>query len=443
MEVSSKEFIDKEFIDNNFRYKGLLDDIGRLESYEAISEITYPTLRDYQAKDLLHILAVKSFICMYDTGLGKTYVAGGFFKALKNAKIGDKFLAFTTNSNVSSFCKEIQKCTGLRCVFYTESISNVLRPIDVDQYDVIVMTHGCLNVVEHMLMLSTVLDQFKAVVVDELHLVSNFNESKRGYLMKSILSRFEYKLGLTATPMTTDESQLAKALHLINPDMVPDWKALSKDLKEYGAESIPAHLLDLYVVRQREFNNHKGFLVEIDPLSHQIEAVGENMFYLTKGECALNSFEKVIEIQTEHFGKKGLIYSNLKVVQKALYDFLTDFGLKVMLINGDMTRQEKDRRAEEYRNGGYDVVITNITEAIDLTSDYVIFYEFTSHVKQLIGRAERTLDSKMLPIYFLVVKDTGEYDYFIRNVFDRCQMVSDILGVNLDEVTRFQSSIIF
>lgn len=432
-----------EFIDNNYRYKGLLDDIGNLTSYEALSEITYPTLRDYQAIDLLHILAVKGFICMYDTGLGKTYVAGGFFKALKNAKIGDKFLAFTTNSNIGPFCKEISKCTGLRCVFYTESLSNILRPIDVDQYDVIVMTHGCLNVVEHMRTLCMCLDSFKAVVVDELHLVSNFNESKRGLLMKSILSRFEYKLGLTATPMTTDESQLAKALHMINPEMVPDWKALTKDLKDYGSGVLDPHLYDLFVVRQREFNHHKGFLVEIEPMSHQVEATGEGMFYLTKGEGAYNSFEKVIEIQTENFGRKGLIYSNLKGVQKALYDFLTEFGLNVMLINGDMSRAEKDRRAQEYREGNYDIVITNITEAIDLTSDYVIFYEFTSHVKQLIGRAERTLDSKMLPIYFLVVKDTGEYDYFLRNVYRRCQIVADILGMNLDEVTRFKRSNLF
>lgn len=429
-----------DFIDNNFRYKGLLDDIAQLKSYEALSEITYPTLRDYQAIDLLHILAVKSFICMYDTGLGKTYVAGGFFKALKNAKIGDKFLAFTTNSNVSSFCSEISKCTGLRCVFYTESLTNILRPIDIDQYDVIVMTHGCLNIVDHMRTLSLYLHLFNAVVVDELHLVSNFNNSKRGYLMKSILSRFQYKLGLTATPMTTDESQLAKALHMINPDMVPDWKALTRDLKDYGSNVMDSHLMDLFVVRQREFNKHKGFLVEIEPMDYQMGAVGEGMFYKTKGEGAYNSFEKVIEIQTEHFGKKGLIYSNLKNVQKALYDFLVEFGLNVMLINGDMTRAEKDKRAQQYREGNYDIVITNITEAIDLTSDYVIFYEYTSHVKQLIGRAERTLDSKMLPIYFLVVKETGEYDYFIRNVFDRCQIVSDLLGMNLEEVTRFSRS---
>lgn len=432
-----------DFIDNNFRYKGLLDDIGKLESYEALTEITYPALRDYQAIDLLHILAVKSFICMYDTGLGKTYVAGGFFKALKNANIGDKFLAFTTNSNVSSFCNEIKKCTGLRCVFYTESVNNILRPIDVDQYDVIVLTHGCLNMVEHMKVLSLYLDSFKAVVVDELHLVSNFNESKRGLLMQSILSRFEYKLGLTATPMTTDESQLAKALHMINPDMVPNWKTLTKDLKDYGKGILDPSLYDLFVVRQREFNNHRGYLVEIDPLESQVEVSGEGMFYTTKGEGAYNSFEKVIEIQMEHYKKKGLIYSNLKNVQKALYEFLTEFGLKVMLINGDMSRAEKDKRAKEYRDNHYDFVITNITEAIDLTSDYVIFYEFTSHVKQLIGRAERTLDSKELPIYFLVVKDTGEYDYFIRNVYNRCQIVSDILGMNLEEVTRFKSSIRF
>lgn len=429
-----------EFIDNNFRYKGLLDDIGELKSYEALSEITYPTLRDYQAIDLLHILAVKSFICMYDTGLGKTYVAGGFFKALKNAKIGDKFLAITTNSNISSFCKEITKCTGLRCAYYTEGLSRILNPIDVDSNDVIVLTHGCLNVVEHMTMLTTVINQFSAIVVDELHLVSNFNESKRGYMMKAILSRFEYKLGLTATPITTDEEQLAKALHLINPIMVPDWKVLTKDLKDYGSGVIDSHLRDLFVVRQRDYNRHRGYLVEIEPLPHQVEAVGEELFYITKGQGAYNSFEKVFDIHQSLEDKRGLIYSNLTLVQNALYEYLVSMGVKTIVINGKMTRQEKDRRAEAYRNGEYDIVITNITEAIDLTSDYVVFYEFTSHVKQLIGRAERTLDSKELPIYFLIVKDTGEFDYFLRNVYNRCQMVEDLLNFDLKEVTGYQVS---
>lgn len=435
-----KNSLNVEFIDNNFRYKGLLDDIGELTSYEALSEITYPTLRDYQAIDLLHILAVKSFICMYDTGLGKTYVAGGFFKALKNAKIGDKFLAITTNSNISSFCKEITKCTGLRCTYYTEGLSRILNPIDVDSNDVIVLTHGCLNVVEHMTMLTTVINQFSAIVVDELHLVSNFDGSKRGYMLKAILSRFEYKLGLTATPITTDEEQLAKALHLINPIMVPDWKVLTRDLKACGSGVIDSHLRDLFIVRQRDHNRHKGYLVGIDPLPHQVEAVGEDLFYVTKGEGAYNSFEKVMDIHRSIEGKRTLIYANLTLVQNALFKYLSSMGIKTVVINGKMTRAEKVRRAEAYRNDEYDVCISNITEAIDLTSDCVIFYEFTSHVKQFIGRAERTLDSKELPVYFLVVKDTGEFDYFLRNVYSRCQIVEDLLNFNLKEVTGYEVS---
>ena len=422
----------------DFRYKGLLDDIDGLQTYQALADITTPSLRDYQCVDLLHLLSVKTFVCMYDTGLGKTFLAGGFLKALKNAKEGNKFLIFTTNAFMEGFAKEITNITGLRCVCYTESPSYVLSPVQLSSVDVVVMTHGCLNVPEHMRALSFYLSEFSAIVVDELHLVSNFNESKRGSMLQSILSRFEYKLGLTATPITTDEQQLAKALHLINPSAVPDWKKFTLDIKNYGSSIIDPSLRDLFIVRQREYNNHKGYLLEVNPLPHQRGAKGEGMFYDTKGYGATNNHEAVYQLTQIHNGQRGLIYSNLKLVQSALCEALLERGVKALVINGDMSREKKSQLAESYRNGDYDVVITNITESIDLTSDYVVFYEYTSHVKQVIGRAERTLESKSLPIYILVTKETDEMDYFYRNVYCKCQIVEDILDMDLSEITKFR-----
>lgn len=429
----------------DYTYKGLLDDIDKLESYEAIADITSPSLRDYQSKDLLHALAVKSFVCMYDTGMGKTFVAAGFMKALKNAKEGDKFLVFTTNAFSESFGTEVSKITGLRCICYTESPSYVLSPIELEKNDVVIMTHGCLNVVEHMTALSMYLNEFSAVVIDELHLVSNFNESKRGSMLHSIMSRFEYKLGLTATPITTDEQQLAKALHLINSDAVPDWKKLTLDIKKFGASMIDSKLEDLFIVRQRSHNNHKGYLMEVEALPHQKKSSGEGMFYTTKGYGATNNHEavkKIIDIHKD-FGHRGLIYSNLKEVQSALSEALTSYGISNVIINGDMTRTKKNELASKHLNGEFDVVITNISEAIDLTSDYVIFYEFTSHVSQVIGRAERTLESKNLNIYIMVTKDTGEMDYFYRNVYCKCQIVEDLLDIDLSEITKFKKGSYF
>ena len=381
---------------------------------------------------------------MYDTGMGKTYVAAGFLKALKNAKEGDKFLMFVTNSQINEFSKEIKRITGLRCVCFTESPSYVINPADIDSSDVVIMTHGCLNVVEHMRALSFYLDRFSAVVVDELHLVSNFNESKRGSMLQSILLRFKYRLGLTATPITTDEQQLAKALHMINPDAVPNWKQLTLDIKNYGASIIDPSLRDLFIVRQRDKNNHKGHLIEIDCMPHQKGAKGESLFYTTKGYGASNQHEMAYLITELHKGKRGLIYVNLTLVQRALQEALTNYGVRSIIINGRITdRAERTKLCERYRSGEFDVVITNITEAIDLTSDYVVFYEYTSHVKQVIGRAERTLESKELPIYVLITKETDEFDYFYRNVYSKCQIVEDILGMNLSEITKIRNSYLF
>lgn len=424
-------------------YPGILDDIDNLESCESLSQIVTPHLRDYQTKDLIHALAVKSFICMYDTGLGKTYLASAYIKALINAKVIKKAIILATNSQVVDFTKEVRRITGLRTKYLTESPSNAMTFSTVMSNDIIIMTHGCFNVVEHVTQLANYLEEFGAIVIDEMHLMSNFTEATRSEVLNSVLSRFEYKLGLTATPITTEVDQLAKALHMINPSQVPDWKRLSLDIKNYSSSIIDASIRDLFVVRQREFNNHKGHLFNIPAMPHQVGAKGFGMFEITKGEGADLQHQFVYEVAKIHEGERGLIYANLHSVQKALKEALINKGLRVALINGEDSRQEKSRLAEEYRSGMYDVVITNITTSIDLTSDYVMFYEYTSSVKQVIGRAERTLESKHLPIYFLVTDDTDEMDYFIRNIYEKSQIVEDILGMDYSEITKLKKTRVF
>lgn len=428
---------------NDYRYKGLLDDIDSLDSIESISRLTTPSLSDFQSKDLLHALAVKAFCCMYDTGMGKTFIAASFMKALKNEDSSRKFLMFGTNNQLEETCKKIKAISGLTVNFLTESPQYVVNEEIINGCDVLLLAHGCLTEAKHLTALCFFLDRFDAIVIDEMHLVSNFIKSRNAQSLQFICSRFEYILGLTATPITTDVEQLARCLYMINPSVVNNWKQIALDLKNYGASAIDGSLRDLYVVRQRSENNHIGVTLFVDAMPHQVNAKGQDLFEITKGPGALNQHKAVKQVLDSFRGTKGLIYSNRKIVQSALCDYLLDEGVSVCVINGDTTRKNRLSMLESFRNNEYDCVITNITTALDLDCDWILFYEFTPHVKQFIGRAERGFTSKQLPVMFLFTRDTDEYDYFYRNVYLISQAVQDILKIDFKEVTKLEESNLF
>ena len=423
------------------RYKGLLDDIDALESYEALARLTTPNLTDTQTKDLLHALAVKTFCCMYDTGLGKTFIAAAFMRALKNRNPNAKFLLFGTASQLAQTPEKISSISGLKVKGYTESPFDVFNENDLNKYDVIMLTHGCLNVREHMLMLSYYLDRFDGIVVDELHLVSNFIKSRNAQMLQALFERFEYRLALTATPITTNTDQLARALHMLNPSEVRDWKEISRDIKFAGSSSLGGNLSELFVVRQRPKNNHEGIPIIVPAMTHQIGAEGQYMFETTKGPNATNQHEKVLEIIKSHGNSPGLIYANRRVVQKALVDFLVSKGVRVALKNGATTKAKTREIIDGFKKGQYDVLITNTKEALDLDCDWVMMYEFTPHVKQFIGRAERGFISKNLKVYFMFTKDTGEFDFFYRRVYLISQTIQDLLSMDLSEVLSLRNTI--
>lgn len=430
--------------EEEIRYRGLLDDIDALESYEAIAKLTTPNLSDFQSKDLLHALAVKSFVCMYDTGMGKTFMASAYVKALKNRNPNSKVLMFGTNAQMDQTVEKMGSIAGLKVTSFVESPNYVFTDRDIEESDVLLLTHGCLNVKEHMMKLAFYLDRFDGIIVDELHLVSNFNESRNAQMLQSILNTFEYRLGLTATPITTDSAQLAKALYMINEVVTQDWKEVANDLKHLGSRAIDDNMRDLYVVRQRPQNNHEGIPIEVPAMQHQIGATGRDLFYITKGEGATRQHEEVLRVIKENEGSPGLIYANRTLVQRALYDYLIGQGVRVAVLNGKVTNKNKRKEiAKDFRDGKFDVLITNVTTALDLDCDWVMMYEFTSHVKQYIGRAERGFVSKNLKVYFMFTKDTDEYDYFYRNVYLISQTIQDLLNVDFSEVIGVGRSGVF
>ena len=75
-----------------------------------------------------------------------------------------------------------------------------------------------------------------------------------------------------------------------------------------------------------------------------------------------------------------------------------------------------------------------MTESLNIEADIVVFYEFTTSVKQVIGRAHRGLEGKTLEIAFIITKDTDEVDYFLKYIYERSLLIQKLLRKDYGEL---------
>lgn len=438
MVLTSDENIKEYYEKGIYYYQGLPDDLDSLSKYEPIKNIITPPLDDEQSITLLRALFVKRYCLFHSTGLGKTFISAAWMKAIKNSKPNAKFLMIVKLDQQMQTPKKIINISGLKSKFYDAKDSSVLTRSAIDNNDIIMITHNSLSSPSHMERINRYLDMFTGIVVDESHLLSNIEEASSAYTLYCMSHRVEYFLSLTATPITSDVEQLARVLKITAPMFVDNFKKLGSILKSYGFTAIPKQLLDLFSIRDR-INNRVGYAIWVEPMVNQIDAKGQDLFIKTKGPGSINQAEKLIEIINSHSPEKGIVYVNHSEVYKFILPYLLEKGIRVNFINGKVTSREKRNDIiNDFKNGEYDVILTNIKESLDMDSDYVVFYEFTKHVKQFIGRAERGLNPKKMPIYFMFTKDTDEFDYFIRNVYEISQDAQDLLGMDFREILELK-----
>lgn len=420
-------------------YQGLPDDLDDLECYEPFKALTEPSLSDAQSVDVLKALAFKRFNALYATGLGKTYVAAGYMRALKNAIPDSKFLMVIKKRQSSQTPRKIETISGLRCVVFTAESNSLPTRGLIDSVDCVMITHNVLNSIPHLERLLTLLDEFTALIVDEVHLLSNFSEASSAFTLLTLSGRIEYFLGLTATPITTDLKQFANLMKVTCPDLVDNHRRLSYNLKKYGLSALDDpefdFLQDTFVIRSRP-HRRRGIAEFVDALPWQEGASGVDMFVKTKGPRAVNAALRLLEVIKERLPERGVVYVNHKEVYRFIVPFLESKGIRVAVVNGDTTQHQQDVALEGFVNGEFDVVLTNAKEALDMPGSYVVFYEFTSSTQQFIGRVERGLETKALDVIYIFVENTDEWDYFIRNVVCISQEIEELFGSNLSEVTK-------
>ena len=413
-----------------------------MESFDSIKYVLNDVeLHPKQCIDVMKMLAKKRSILIYDTGTGKTLMVSAAMKLLWNEDPNRKFIMFVKKDQLIQTPKKIEDATGRKSLVSAadaKSISSVLSG-DYTDYSILMLTHDCLRNERILQALYDVRDQYCGVIIDEAHEVSNFNHASSSSMLGAIVGNFEYCWALTATPITTNVNQLAKLASIVDKEHFSDFKKFQRYI-DGNLEHVHEFPSFLIIRGRAEFGGkqeYRGRVHWVEPMPHQkIASRGAAaMLCKYKGEGAYNQANALIQEILSYKNKRGLVYVNQHQIRNWLLPFFENAGIVYECINGYTSADDRQRIMHQFNvEQSIDVVITSVTTAVDLDCDYVIFYEFTVDVKQMIGRAHRGLGNKVLDIIYVITDDSDEVDYFVNNIWSRCEMIRDTLGQDYSEM---------
>ena len=404
-----------------------------MQSFEQILE--EDTLVTLQAVDVLKAIFRRSAIFIYDTGMGKTIMATAYMKALLNEDNNRKFIFLMKKSQVQQTPEKIQKNLGKQYTIISsaadkKSLDEILYNDRFLSATVLMLTHQCLDNKRLSDALFKHRDKFTGIIIDEAHNLNNVIGANSALKLEGMLANFEYKLALTATPIVSDLEQLTRLSKILDPQKYSNSKKLFYAFRKgsYTFEDDPC----FFISRSRDDFGIKseihGEPIYVMPQKDQVNIPGNEVPLKCKGPGAFNQLNALISFLKEKLAnsERGLIYINRHEVREWVLPYLDEEGISYDCINGRTKHADRVRIMHEFNDlKSLPVVITSVTEAIDLDCDWVLFYELTLNVSQMIGRSYRGLYDKTLMVYFMITLDTHEEASF-EHIFDVAKLIMRI-----------------
>lgn len=413
----------------------------RMGSCDAVSEIlAQQRLHGLQGLDVLKMLARKRAIALYDTGLGKTFLAAAIIKMLHYREPTFRFIMFVTKNQLIQTPKKLKDLTGLTLASTDGTFNSIKRlKEEFSGVSIVLATYSCLESRNFMDFFYEKRDKFGCLFVDEAHKLNNFVGAATAASMQAIVKKFEYAFALTATPITTDVEQLARLASMFDPESYGDAHRLATRISS-GSFSLGEDPCFFVLRSAKEFGREtppKGVIFWLDSTEEQ-DRVAE-----WKGDGAITQAKSLAQLIQFNQGKRGLVYIRRHKVREWVIPFLEKAGIRYACINGRTKQQERVAIVRAFNEEkSLDVVITSVTEAIDLDCDFVIFYEFTADIKQMIGRAQRGFRDKDLFVFYMITDGTPEVSYFYHNVFERCELAAHVLKKDYSEVLFLEDELL-
>ena len=394
----------------------------------------------FQSVSILLWLYAKRGGFIFDPGLGKTLTISGALKLLHANDNSLKCLFFIKKSQITQTAKDVRLYSGLRVVTTTaesDQVSTRMLFRNTDNYDVLMLTHETLDREDVMYFLYENIYRFAVCVVDEAHYLLNYKESDRAMMLEAILPRFERVALLTATPLLTSYEQFAYFLYLLDHVKFKDVSKMVSYMKD-GNRLDTIFPLNIYNYDRASLgipNIYNSIPVFVEPHDFQRGATGEHVLQKTRGEGSVNQVTELIRgirVQKSR-GKKGIVFCYYHNSREYMLPFFDKTDIKYGCIHGNTPQNERDSVQNAFNSGELDVVIISVSEAINLDCDYVYLYQYTVKLKQIIGRAERGINPKIMDLFFMFTLDTGDADYFIENIYKKAEFVRSAIGKEYTE----------
>lgn len=415
------------------------DELGaellRMDSYQAINDIlTGVTLHNKQCIDIVKMLYGKRSIVIYDTGTGKTLLASAVMKMLLHKYPGQLCLMIVKKDQLIQTPEKIENLSGLTTICTTADSGFLNKHFfnqDFTNCDVLMITEECLLNMKVMDKLYELRERLLCIIIDEAHELNNYTNAQSANMLKALISRVEYVFALTATPIVSDQIQLAKLANMLLPKEFPSASNFARRLTSGRAsiENYPFLFINRKASELGRTSEPRGHVVLVEPQANQkgCNLGGVKLFQVCKGYGAENQINALLEVISGCDGK-GLIYVSQKTIVDWVIMKLNSYNIPAAVINGDVVGEVRKQIIRDFADGKYKVIVTSLTTALDLDCDFVIFYELTVEIEQMIGRAHRGLGNKDLDVYFIITEDTNEVTYFLNNVVARSDIIQKILN---------------
>lgn len=412
----------------------------------------------FQCMCIEHALISKGTLCSLDTGLGKTATSAGFVKRTMEDNPKQKALFFCLPESIYQTTEDYKSyLPELTISNTTGEYESILRLTHNEISDITIISYKATESINLANWIVQNIEHFCCAVFDEVHMLSQ--NSLKNSFCSALCKMLPSKLFLTATPITTSPVQVLTLLNMLDRDFIPEPQKL---LKDYEIRDVKTgdlidykHLGDIsdsiyprYISWDREALNLTGkitpHLILVEPTEEQRNAGLTEVNTVIKGNPQSRQVETLKAIIGLEKTKNhcGLVYANTRHNCRMIYDILQSIGINCKIVNGEPEfKKERQYVLDRFKEKQIDVLITDLTTSLNMDCDFLVVWENTTKMKQLLGRCVRGFNIKDLDIYLILTEDTVEIEQFEKNVYRRCKWLGQALDKDVSIFERYHKAL--
>lgn len=388
---------------------------------------------EFQLQGLAEVFNNNKMLLAFDTGTGKTFTYAGIVRGLLNRNPHKKHLLIIINDSIPQVPNDVRALTSVA----TESFDGTSESLGRlrffwERTSIFCFTLEALRIPGVVIHLFNHLPEIESLTIDEAHHVSNWDSSDTAFMVRSLAQMIPYVVELSATPMTSTSKQYYRLMNLLDRNMSP-----------HRDETFRGKYVNRYMSVNRSDYDLKGdytpALIRVTPTVDQMKKQRGIVFRHLKGTGATRQVTELVSAVQSRLsdGKRVLIYVHYHDTREWVEKHLREVDIPFVSLHGKIIgKAEKQAVLDEYRSGRVDVLLTSVTESLNIEADVVIFYEFTTSIKQVIGRAHRGLQGKILEIVFIITENTDEVEYFLKYIYARSLTIQKLLGKDYSEILK-------